>query len=119
MSQSQTICGRGRIAASIIMITALAWLTISLPFVNATQRSVKQQTEKNQPPSTAAADSDDAFSNTAEEKTESNNNILSEYLHDVHLMDQHGTNITTYYKCHVADVYYAFHPEFISPPPKV
>ena len=103
---------------SIIMLLALAWLTVSTPFVNAQQQALKKLEVK-------AHDKPDAeegcnpFSNTTEEKTENGASTLSEYLHDNQLTEHHFSVLETYYKCHPADLYFAFHPELISPPPEV
>ncbi len=97
-----------------MMMLALTWLTISTPFVYASQQQVAAQkakagasTEKNSNP----------FTNTTEEKTESGNPTLSEYLHDVHVHLHYVAPPEQHNKCHSADLYHAFHPELISPPP--
>jgi hypothetical protein len=96
------------------MITALLWLTVSTPFVYAADQAVKKEVQKN------ANDREDnnPFSNTTEEKNESSVNTLSEYLHELHLVEQNTSIIVKYYKCHPSDLYFEFHPELISPPPE-
>lgn len=106
-----------QLSSSIIMMLALVWLTISTPFVYAAQQQVKSiSTVQN-----VCDDVDDQanpFANTTEEKTENGGNTLSEYLHDVQ-PQLHAVAVTEKYsKCHPSDLYYAFHPELISPPPE-
>lgn len=104
-----------QIASVLLMLLALAWLTVSLPFVNKAQQVhkelSKQATEDN-------SNRNNPFGNTTEEKTEGGVNTLSEYLHDTHVLEHHFVIITSFYKCHPSDLYLAFHPDLISPPPK-
>ena len=58
------------------------------------------------------------LTNTTEEKAGNGINTLSEeYLHHSHHSEYIGIVVKTYYKCHATDLYFAFHPELISPPP--
>jgi len=58
------------------------------------------------------------LSNTTEEKAGNGLNSLNEeYLHDAHASEHNGIFVKSYYKCHATDLYSAFHPELISPPP--
>lgn len=102
------------------MMLALVWLTISIPFVYAAQQQVASMAVAHD----ISADVDDnsncnPFANTTEEKTEGGGNTLSEYLHDMHLLLHYVAAVEKYSKCHPSDLYYAFHPELISPPPDV
>jgi hypothetical protein len=101
-----------------LMILALAWLTISLPFVNAAQIQIKLIGETSKENSKSTNDDGNPLSNTIEEKSESGPASISEYLHDQHSQDELKVTLINYYKCHPADLYYAFHPELVSPPPK-
>ena len=104
-----------QILSSIIMVMSLAWLTVSTPFVYECKQQIAIETKGN----AGALDEDsNPFSNTTEEKTESGGNTLSEYLHDTHAHVQFSTTLEKYSKCHPSDLYYAFHPELISPPPE-
>ena len=98
------------------MIVALLWLTISTPFVYAAQSShhalYTLQCE-DQPDEECS----NPLTSTTEEKTESGVNNLSEYLHEAHLLEHGFIIITKYEKCHADDLYFAYHPELISPPP--
>lgn len=104
--------------SSVFMILALAWLTVSTPFVYSAQQQQKaleamsqcaDETEENYNP----------FASTNEEKTESGPNTLSEeYLHEAPHFEHHFIILVKFYKCHPSDEYIAFKPEFVSPPPE-
>ena len=102
--------------SSIIMLLALAWLTISLPFVYAQQQEQKASVQK-QVDNPTADDDSNSVSNPTEEKSENGGNTLSEYLHESHHAELPGSFIVKYYKCHTADLYIAYHPDLICPPP--
>ena len=102
--------------SSVLMIIALVWLTVSTPYVYAAQ------TAKHAPVSQNCDNQQDEecpnpLTNTTEEKTESGVNNLSEYLHEAHILEHGFTIIEKYEKCHADDLYFAYHPELISPPP--
>jgi hypothetical protein len=97
------------------MITALLWLTVSTPFVYDASQAMKQEAREKGDNCT----DNNPFANSTEERSESSVNTLSEYLHEIHLIEPNTTTITKYYKCHPSDLYFEFHPELISPPPEV
>ena len=97
------------------MVLALAWLTISTPFVYA-DRERSQELAKQI--NAAEGDEECAIPSTNEEKSESGINTLSEYLHDLHTQDHPFDSIENYYKCHPANLYFSHHPECFSPPPE-
>ena len=99
-----------KLVSCIMMMLALAWLTVSTPFVYASQQHIAQKA--------ADAKGSNPFTNTTEEKPESGPNTLSEYLHDAHEQFNYVPAQEEYHKCHSSDLYYAFHPELISPPPE-
>lgn len=101
---------------SLLMMVALLWLTVSTPFVYAQQQAAKQAVENNL---TDSGDCD-PLTNTSEEKSESGANTLQEeYLHTAHHAEQHFVTLTVHCKCHSSDLYFAFHPDTVSPPPDV
>lgn len=102
--------------SSVLMIIALLWLTISIPFVYAAQSS-GQDLLTLQCEDHAEDGSSNPLTNTNEEKTESGVNSLSEYLHEAHSLEHGFIILTKFEKCHADDLYFAFHPELISPPP--
>jgi hypothetical protein len=117
MQKRKKIFSLGHIASSVLMLVALAWLTISLPYVYSFQKEQKEVGQSFQ----LEADGEEEcnpYSNTTEEKTAGGVNTLSEYLHELHTTHQHVTNLKTYYKCRPSELYFAFHPELISPPPE-
>lgn len=103
------------VISSLFMIMALLWLTVSTPFVFASQQAHQKEIQKQ----IGGSEDKNPFSTTTEEKNESSANTLSEYLHDLNSMNQHFIVLTRIYKCHSSDVYYAYHRELISPPPEV
>jgi hypothetical protein len=98
------------------MIIALLWLTVSTPVVFASQQAQQKEIQKQQ---AGNSENKNPFSTTTEEKNESSVSTLSEYLHDLNSMNHHFITLTRMYKCHSCDLYYAFHPELLSPPPEV
>ena len=105
-----------QLISCLIMVASLAWLTVSTPFVYECKQQIAAEAKGN---AGAALDDDsNPFSNTTEEKTENGGNTLSEYLHDTHTHVQLSNTLEKYSKCHPSDLYYAFHPELISPPPE-
>jgi hypothetical protein len=93
------------------MMLALAWLTVSLPFVNEQQE--QQSIIENQD---TASEDVNPFGNTTEEKTPSN--TLSEYLHDGHIMEYHFVIVSSAFNLHNSSEYEIFHPELNCPPPE-
>lgn len=99
-----------KLVSAVIMIAALLWLTVSLPFVYKAQQSITWSEQQSQ--------EDDPFSDTTEEKASSSGTTLSEeYLHDHHEVSAFITNKLSHDHRHAYDVYIAFHGELISPPP--
>jgi hypothetical protein len=105
-----------KFVSCILMMFALAWLTVSTPFVYASQQQVAAQ--KAAANGTDTKGGSNPFANTIEEKPEGGANTLSEYLHDAHEHFHYVPAPEEYSKCHSFDLYYAFHPELISPPPE-
>jgi hypothetical protein len=102
--------------SSVLMMVALLWLTVSIPFVYAAQTShhaLFTLTCEDQPDEECS----NPLTNTTEEKTESGSNSLSEYLHEAHSLEHGFIIIAKYEKCHADDLYFAYHPELTSPPP--
>ena len=101
------------------MIFTLLWLSVSTPFVYQTQQLVKAELAKVDPKSKALQEDDpNPFSSTTEEKSESGVSNISEYLHEPHQVVHPVVTLTKYYKCHPANLYFAFDPELLSPPPE-
>jgi hypothetical protein len=95
------------------MITTLLWLTVSTPFVYASHQVQKEHQQQR-----SGYEDDNLFANTTEEKSETGNNVLSEYRHDVHLVERHFIVLSTLYKYHLSQSYLEYYPELQSPPPE-
>jgi hypothetical protein len=105
------------------MIFALLWLTVSIPFVSASQQELANQGEKTSqgsPLSGADEESTNPFGNNTEEKNStSSTSVSEEYLHEHHVMNHFFSIVSQYYKGENADTYIAFHGEILIPPPNV
>jgi hypothetical protein len=102
--------------SSVLMMLALLWLTISTPYVYASQKA-QQAIAKQQWQNQQDDDTSNPLTSTTEEKTEGGANTLSEYLHEAHVLEHGYIIIEKFEKCHAEDLYFAYHPELISPPP--
>jgi hypothetical protein len=109
-----------KLGSAGFMILALLWLTISAPFVYASQEKMaKYEKERSSHPSEEEGTCN-PFSNTTEEKTPTASSSFSEeYLHDHHTSDFFFSTISRSHKSHDADTYIAFHGELLVPPPNV
>jgi hypothetical protein len=114
MKGNQPTYAPWQLSSSVFMILALLWLTVSSPFVYASQQIKKEQAQKMD-----SQDDGNPFSNTTEEKNETGATNLSEYLHEVDVLEAPSQVLVKYYKCHSCDLYVDFHPEEVAPPPKV
>jgi len=101
---------------SALMLLSLAWLTVCLPYVYESQQ--KHYAEQKLQGKAIADDNSNPLTNTTEEKAPNGVNTLSEYLHDTHFTEQHFVTLTSNFSHQSCDVYQAFHPEKVSPPPK-
>jgi hypothetical protein len=99
-----------------MMLTMLMWLTVCLPFVNESQEKTKAQTEQSS--NETESEEDNPLSNTNEEKGENSTSLLSEYLHDLEVLEHHFTIFSALFKCHPTGTYIAYHPKLIIPPPE-
>jgi len=101
--------------SGLVMILALLWLCICTPFVYAAEQLTSIETIQD----TLADDTDEMpVSNTTEEKSSSGTSTLSEYLHELLHEARPFAIIAKFYKCHLANIYFAYHPELLSPPPE-
>ena len=111
-----------QLASAVIMITALLWLTVSLPFVYASQQEVAKQSQASNSNILGAEEenSGNSLNNTTEEKKPSGNNSISEeYLHHHRMDDNFISTISRNHQCENSGVYNAFHGEVQVPPPNV
>jgi hypothetical protein len=114
MPRKVTISSLGRICSALLMLLAILWLSVSLPFVYAAQQQVAA-TEKVQ--QTKLKQQQNPLAGTNEEKTESGVVSISEYLHDAVQLTHPIALVVKFEKCHAPSLYIAFHPELHFPPP--
>ena len=104
------------------MMVALLWLTVSAPFVSASQQKISGK-DKIANAVSPAADPDDEetanpFGNNTEEKSSNTNSSFSEEYLDDHSISEYFFTIMSHYpKCKDAGTYIAFHGELLVPPP--
>lgn len=118
-SKSYTIFQK---ATSIFLMLTLLWLTISTPFVIASQQELAKQQKvlTVDPPSTDCDDEagdDSGSNNNIEEKVPVTNNLSEEFLHEHHTTQFFFTIISLYHKLENSGTYTAFHGELLVPPP--
>ncbi|HVG16944.1 MAG TPA: hypothetical protein VM935_18370 [Chitinophagaceae bacterium] len=104
----------------MLMILALLWLTISLPYVFESQQKMAKES-KSMISDSSVADSNEEESASpvgAEEKNPGSNTSLSEeYLHDAHTDEHFFSTFSKSYKCVSSGIYIAYHGELDVPPP--
>lgn len=103
------------VLSSIVMLALLTWLTVCLPFVNQSQKATKAQTEQNG--KQTETDNSNPLNNTNEERSENGTSLLSEYLHEAPVMERPFVWLDPAFKKHPSDLYIAYHPDLIIPPP--
>lgn len=111
--------------ASIFMMVALLWLTVSVPFVYAGQQKLAAEKKicklaKQQQQGDDQRSSCNPFGNNTEEKAPSGVSTWSEeYIH--HGVDLfHAVELFLSHHCvHSVDEYVSFHGEMLCPPPNV
>ena len=119
------IYNRFHIVSAILMMIALAWLTVSVPFVLENQKRLAQVSKisLDQPPLTGNEEESGnpiGNNNGTEEKAPKTLNTFSEeYLHDHHISDHLFSLALQYYKHESAGIYIAHHGEPLVPPPNV
>ena len=112
-----------QLASAIFMILALLWLTISAPFVFASQQQLAKQTKMTHyvsPLDTNEEEVPNPFGNTTEEKNPNASSSFSEeYLHHHHMEEYFFSIASQFHKCENAGIYIAFHGDLEVPPPDV
>ena len=100
------------------MLVALVWLTLSLPFVNASQqqRIKEEKTAKVNSPLAGNDEETNPLTNTTEEKTPPS--TFNEYLHEKEELQHPSAELAAHSRSHSADTYIAYHGELLSPPPE-
>ncbi len=116
MKKGKAIYTLKHLLSSLVMLLALAWLTVCLPYVNESRQQVNNQVEQNS--NDTGNDDNNPLGNTTEEKTESGTSLPSEYLHDMLVLEHHFVLLDSFFKCHSSDLYLAYHPDLVIPPPE-
>ena len=108
-----------QLASAMCMVLALLWLTISTPFVYASQQKMATYQTK----SISISDCNDVedaskpLTNSTEEKNSNGNSFSEEYLQHHHEDDYFISISAQYHNCINAGTYTAFHGELLVPPP--
>lgn len=125
MTPSRRTYNYTQLASAVLMILLLMWLTVSTPFVLASQqeaaKSSKAASSQSSPLNGGTEEeSSNPFGNSTEEKVPKNINSFSEeFLHDQHKSDHLFSIVKQYHKTKDADTYTAFHGELLVPPPNI
>ena len=111
-------------ASAIFMMLALAWLTVSLPFVVACQQQIANQQHTENAGSPLSGNEEESANpfgngNSTEEKAPGNSSFSEEYLHDHHKEDGFLATARQYRSSEDARNYIAYHGELLVPPPNL
>lgn len=103
------------------MMLVLLWLTVSTPFIIATQQEMAKQ-QKVMSVELPISDNEDetgdsSTNNNVEEKVLGSNSFSEEYLHDLHDAPDFGAKLARNYQLKNSGTYIAFHGELHAPPP--
>jgi hypothetical protein len=109
------------LGSAVIMILLLMWLTVSLPFVYASQQELAKSSNTCSDQSPLAGSEEESanpFGSSTEEKAPKNiNSVSEEYIHDHHSNGHLFMLALQYHKMDNAGTYIAFHGELLVPPP--
>jgi hypothetical protein len=106
--------------SAFVMIAALAWLTISAPFVYASQQEIAKQNSSAPAdlPITGTEEEANPLNGSTEEKAPKTlNSVSEEYLHDNHRSEYLLSLTSQFHKGENAATYIAYHGELLVPPP--
>ena len=109
-------------ASAILMIAALFWLTVSIPFVLESKQNIAEQQNEislNFPINQAEEEANPIGNTTEEKAPNSGNSFSEEYLHDNHRSEYFSSIASQFHKCENASIYVAYHGELHVPPPNV
>lgn len=123
MSKNPKPYNNFQIVSAIFMVLALLWLTVSAPFVYASQQELAKQHKTTNAGTLMDANEEESpnpFGNTTEEKNPNSNSSFSEeYLHHHHMEEYFFSVASQYHECGNAGTYTAYHGELLVPPPNV
>lgn len=120
MKKSQKTYTVFQLASAILMIVTLLWLTVSTPFVYASQQQQTTQDKEAKAQCPLAGNEEESakpLGNTAEEKNSNSSSFSEEYLHDHHIDDYFFYIASQYHNCENAGAYVAYHGKVQVPPP--
>lgn len=119
MKRSRKTYSVFQLSSAIFMIVALLWLTISAPFVYATQQDLANGDKNTNTISLVAGTEEETSApvNSATEEKVPNSSLSEEYLHDNHKEEYLFSTISQYHKREGASAYVAYHGELLVPPP--
>jgi len=106
--------------SAVFMILALLWLTVSTPFVFASQQHLAQHGKIADASTSLSGNEEEAsnpFSSTTEEKNPTSTSFSEEFLHDHPVTPAFHSEILQYHKGENDGTYIAFHGELLVPPP--
>lgn len=121
MNKRRKLHTRLQVFSAIGMIVALSWLTVSMPFVNASQQEWAKinHSTPGSPLTGNEEESSCPMGNATEEKAPTNSNFSEEYLHDHFTTHSLSSELLTYHKSDDDGTYIAFHGEMLVPPPNI
>ena len=121
MKRNRKIYSVFHLCSAVFLILALMWLTVSTPFVIASQQEQARQHKIEKTVSSQLAGNEEEtsnpFGNNTEEKAPTSTNFSEEFLHSFHIISHFYTEISQYHKHENSDTYVAFHGELLVPPP--
>jgi hypothetical protein len=117
MKQSRKPYSFVQLASAVLMIAALLWLTVSLPFVYESQQKLNPVQNNASPLAGNEEEAANPYGNSTEEKAPSSSSFSEEYLHDHHKSDYFFSISSQYHKGENDGTYIAFHGELLVPPP--
>jgi len=121
MKRNRKIYSVFHLCCAVFLILALMWLTVSTPFVIASQqeqvRQPKMEKAASSPRAGNGEENSNPFGSNTEEKAPTSTNFSEEFLHSFHIISHFYREISQYHKHENSDTYIAFHGELLVPPP--
>jgi hypothetical protein len=120
MKKNRKIYSVFHLCSAVFMILALMWLTVSTPFIVASQQEMAKQHKIEKTSSALAGNEEETsnpFGSNTEEKASGSTGFSEEFLHTVHIVSHFYTEVSQYHKHENSDTYIAFHGELLVPPP--
>ncbi|MBK8522545.1 MAG: hypothetical protein IPL54_17365 [Chitinophagaceae bacterium] len=116
MKKNRKIYSVYQLSSAMLMIVLLCWLTISTPFVYASQQDQAKHGKVTHACVTNCGSEDETsnpFGNNTEEKAPNSSSLSEEYLHSYQATPNFYIEISLYHKCENADTYIAYHGELL------